>query len=82
MRESKRSTEAKRFFDLWVKGLAWKVRLKIGKLAKKLNDLLSKSIIFDAFINEFASCLAVRNDTVCKKLTARAYSSVGRAADF
>ncbi len=51
-------------------------------MAKKLNDLLGKSIIFDVITNEFASCLVVRNDTVCKKLTARAYSSVGRAADF
>ena len=67
---------------LRAKGLAKKVHVKIGKLAKKLNNLLSKSIIFDSITNEFASCLAVRNDTVCKNLTARAYSSVGRAADF
>jgi hypothetical protein len=63
-------------------GLAHKVCLKIGKLANKLNDLISLSITFDAITVEFASCLAVRNDTVCKKFTARAYSSVGRAADF
>jgi len=44
-------------------------------LAKKLNDLLSKSIIIDAITNEFASCSAVRNDTVGKNLIARAYSS-------
>ena len=47
-----------------------------------MNDLLSKSFIFASITNEFASCLAVRNDMVCKKSTARAYSSVGRAADF
>jgi hypothetical protein len=51
-------------------------------LAKKLNDLLGKSTIIDAITNEFASCSAVRNDTIGKNLTARAYSSVGRAKAF
>jgi hypothetical protein len=51
-------------------------------MAKKSNDLLSKSIIIDAITNEFASCSAVRNDTVGKNLIARAYSSVGRAKAF
>ena len=63
-RGSERSIEAKRFLEFWVKGLAWRVRLKIGKLAKKLNDLLSKSIIIDVITNEFASFQALRNDTV------------------
>jgi hypothetical protein len=52
------------------------------KLAKKLNDLLSKSIIIDAITNEFASCSAVRNDTVSQNLIVGASSSVGRAAAF
>ncbi len=56
VRESKRSTEAK--------GLTLKDYLKFGKLAKKLNDLLSKSFIIDAITNEFVSYSAVRNDTV------------------
>ena len=34
-------------------------------MAKELNDLLIKSIIIDAVTDEFASCSAVRNDTVC-----------------
>ena len=49
---------------LLAKGLAWKVGLKFGKMAKKLNDLLIKSIIFDVITNEFASFQALRNDTV------------------
>jgi|GEM_PF-5786025 hypothetical protein len=51
-------------------------------MAKKLNDLLRKSIIIYAITNEFASRSAVRNDTVGKNLIARAYSSVGRAKAF
>ena len=50
-----------------------------GKLARKLNNLLIKSIMIDAITNEFASCSAVRNDVVCKNTIARAPSSVGRA---
>ena len=61
----KRSTEAERFLGFLAKGLAWKVCLKFGKMAKKLNDLLIKSIIIDVITDEFASCSAVRNDTVC-----------------
>jgi len=45
-------------------GLVKKYCLKIGKFAKILNDLLSKSIIIDAITNEFASFQALRNDTV------------------
>ncbi len=73
---------AERFLGLRAKGLAYKDYLKFGKLAKKLNDLRSKSIMIDAITNEFASCSAVRNDTVGKNLIARAYSSVGRAKAF
>ena len=51
-------------------------------MAKESNNLLSKSIIIDAITNEFASCSAVRNDTVSENLIARAYSSVGRAKAF
>ncbi len=56
--------------------------MKFGKMANKLNDLLIKSIIIDVITDEFASCSAVRNDTVGKNLIARAYSSVGRAKAF
>ena len=65
VQKSRRSTEAERFLGLLAKGLAWKVCLKFGKTAKKLNDLLGKSIIIYAVTNEFASRSAVRNDTVC-----------------
>ena len=82
VQESKRSRKAERFLGLLAKGLACKVCLKFGKMAKKLNDLLRKSIIIYAITNEFASRSAVRNDTVGKNLIARAYSSVGRAKAF
>ena len=82
VQESKRNRKTERFLWLRAKGLVWMVCLKFGKLAKKLNDLLIKSIIIDAITNEFASCSAVRNDTVGKNLIARAYSSVGRAKAF
>ena len=35
----------------------------------------------DALTNEVSSCLAVQNDTVCKKLIVRAYIPIGRTAD-
>jgi len=65
VQESKRSRKTERFLGLRAKGLVWVVRLKFGKLAKKLNDLLIKSIIIDVITDEFASRSAVRNDTVC-----------------
>ena len=40
----------------WVNGLAWKIHLKIGKFARKLKDLPSNPIRFNAVPNEFASC--------------------------
>ena len=65
LEEVRESKEVQRFLGLLAKGLAWKVCLKFGKMAKKLNDLLIKSIIIDVITDEFASCSAVRNDTVC-----------------
>ena len=65
VQESRRSRKTERFLGLRAKGLVWMVRLKFGKLAKKLNDLLIKSIIIDVITDEFASRSAVRNDTVC-----------------
>ena len=63
---------------------AWpkKDYLKIGNLAKKLNDLLGKSIIFEAINNEFASCFAAQNDNVCKMFTASTYGSIDGATNF
>ena len=65
VQESRGSRNTERFLGLRAKGLVWMVRLKFAKLAKKLNDLLIKSIIIDVITDEFASCSAVRNDTVC-----------------
>ena len=79
--------ELKKYRGRWIirvmsKWIGFEDSFKDWELAKKLNDLLSKSIIIDAITNEFASCSAVRNDTVGKNLIARAYSSVGRAKAF
>ena len=65
VQKSRRSRKTERFLGLQAKGLVWMVCLKIGNLAKKLNDLLIKSIIIDVITDEFASRSAVRNDTVC-----------------
>ena len=54
VQESKRSRKAERFLGLLAKGLVWMVCLKFGKLAKKLIDLLIKSIIIDVNTDEFA----------------------------
>lgn len=65
VQESRRSRKTERFLGLRAKGLVCKVCLKFGKIAKKLNDLLKKSIVIDVITDEFASRSAVRNDTVC-----------------
>ena len=54
VQESRKSRNTERFLGLRAKGLVWMVRLKLGKFAKKLNDLLIKSIIIDVITDEFA----------------------------
>ena len=61
MQESKRSTE---IFRVTGKGLGLEGLLKVWEIGQEFNVFLSKSIIIDAITNEFASCSAVRNDTV------------------
>ena len=66
-REQKKLKD-REILGLRAKGLVWMVRLKFAKLAKKLNDLLIKSIIIDVITNEFASFQALRNDMVSYNL--------------
>ena len=40
--------------------------LKVWEIGLEIEYLLSKSSIFNAITNKFASCLAVRNETVLK----------------